>query len=74
MDVYLAPSKADTLDELFSAMTKCAELHPDPMEEGGEEGSSGMFGAGGTGGFDWADSLLASGGGEATPHQFDGPQ
>jgi len=72
LDVFFAPSNAGVLDELFSAMTRSAELHPDPMEgEEGDGGGGGMFGMGGSPGFDWADSLLAqAGGGEAVPQQF----
>lgn len=79
LDVYFAPHTPNSLDDLFTAMTKCAELHPDDVmeEEGGEGGGGGMFsmGAGGgiiSGGYDWADKLLAqAGGGEAVRNQFD---
>jgi len=80
LDVYFAPHTPTSLDDMFTAMTKCAELHPDAAEElGGEggEGDGGMFsmGAGGgiiSGGYDWADKLLAqAGGGEAVANQFD---
>jgi hypothetical protein len=68
LDVYFAPHTPASLDDLFTAMTKCAELHPDAAEEQGGEGDEGMFsmGAGGgiiSGGYDWADKLLAQAGG-----------
>ncbi len=55
-DVYFTPSDAAALDALFSAMTACAELHPDPAEEGEEEM--------GGGGFAWAEALMAQAGEE----------
>ena len=68
-----APSTS-ALDDLFSAMSACAELHPDPMNEedadfGGGGDAGGMFGSGAGGWFASSSSLLGGEAGDLSEEQ-----
>lgn len=71
---FVPPEPAAQLDALFTALSACAELHADPMEdeEEGDEGGEGDDGAagGGSGAGSWLSALLQQGGaGEVTEEQ-----